>query len=66
MSRALDADIGALLARVAQTAILPRYQHLSAGEITNKAIDASIKSKWSAGSSRLASHAADSTSWRCQ
>ena len=39
MSRALDADIGALLARVAQTAILPRYQHLSAGEITNKAID---------------------------
>ena len=36
---ALDAEIGALMARVAQTAILPRYQHLAAGEITSKAVD---------------------------
>ena len=39
MTRALDADVGALLARVAHTAILPRYRHLAAGEITNKAVD---------------------------
>jgi fructose-1,6-bisphosphatase/inositol monophosphatase family enzyme len=39
MTRTFDAEIAALMARVAQTAILPRYQHLAAGEVTNKAAD---------------------------
>lgn len=39
MTRAFDTDLAALLPRVAQTAILPRYQHLATGEITNKAVD---------------------------
>jgi len=39
MTRTLDAELGPLLARVAQTAILPRYQHLSAGDVTAKAVD---------------------------
>jgi fructose-1,6-bisphosphatase/inositol monophosphatase family enzyme len=39
VTRHLDADMGALLARVAQTAILPRYQHLTAGDVTAKAVD---------------------------
>ncbi len=39
MTRALDAEVGALMARVAREAILPRYQHLSASEITAKAVD---------------------------
>ncbi len=39
MTRALDSQVGPLLARVAQTAILPRYQHLSAGDVTAKAVD---------------------------
>jgi len=39
MSRTLDAPVAALMTRVAQTAILPRYQHLSASEVTDKAID---------------------------
>lgn len=39
MTQTLDAELGPLLARVARTAILPRYQHLSAGDITAKAVD---------------------------
>jgi fructose-1,6-bisphosphatase/inositol monophosphatase family enzyme len=39
VTRALDAEIGALMTRVAQTAILPRYQHLAASDIKDKAID---------------------------
>jgi fructose-1,6-bisphosphatase/inositol monophosphatase family enzyme len=39
MTRALDTDMAAILTRVAQTAILPRYQHLAASEITAKAVD---------------------------
>ena len=39
MTRTLDTEIAALMARVAQTAILPRYQHLTAGQIANKAVD---------------------------
>jgi len=39
MTRTLDAQIGPLLARVAREAILPRYQHLSAGDVTEKAVD---------------------------
>jgi fructose-1,6-bisphosphatase/inositol monophosphatase family enzyme len=39
MTQSLDSAIGALMTRVARTAILPRYQHLSASEVTDKAID---------------------------
>ena len=39
MTKALDAEMGILLARVAQTAVLPRYQHLTAAEVTAKAVD---------------------------
>ncbi|EGD58680.1 inositol monophosphatase [Novosphingobium nitrogenifigens DSM 19370] len=39
MSQSLDRDIAALLADVAQNAILPRYQHLATGDIIAKAAD---------------------------
>jgi fructose-1,6-bisphosphatase/inositol monophosphatase family enzyme len=39
MTRALDAEVGQLMARVAQTAILPRYQHLATGDVIAKAVD---------------------------
>ena len=39
MTRALDGQIGALMARVAQVAILPRYQQLTASEVIAKAAD---------------------------
>ncbi|WP_353228667.1 inositol monophosphatase family protein [Novosphingobium sp.] len=39
MTRALDDQIGALMARVAQTAILPRYQQLTASQVVAKAVD---------------------------
>ncbi len=39
MTRGLDASVGAVMARVAQAAILPRYQRLAASEVTAKAAD---------------------------
>jgi fructose-1,6-bisphosphatase/inositol monophosphatase family enzyme len=39
MTRTLDTELGPLLARVARDAILPRYQRLSAGDVTAKAVD---------------------------
>ncbi len=39
MTQAFDAPMAALLQRVAQTAILPRYQHLAVGEVIDKAVD---------------------------
>ncbi len=39
MIRAFDAAMRTILTRVAQTAILPRYQHLTASEVAAKAVD---------------------------
>ena len=39
MSEALDREIGALMRRVAETAILPRYQQLASHEVIAKAAD---------------------------
>ncbi len=39
MTTALDSTIGPLLADVARIAILPRYQHLTAGDVVAKAVD---------------------------
>lgn len=39
MTPALDKPVGDLLAHVARTAILPRYQHLAAGDVIAKAAD---------------------------